>query len=137
MYIRGCVLELRDPTFRDTQPIEICLFFSRSKYYDLVGEVKTMVVNARVWLQLAEAFGPVNRWYCSQAYGQPISDEDLLLVYFVKSGGAADFAQRFDQAMGAENRWYCSEYYGREIRDPMVLWNYYMSNHPARLSVAC
>jgi hypothetical protein len=95
------------------------------------------MVYERVCLQLAEAAGPVNRWYCSQAYGQPVNDRELLLSYFIKSGGAADFAARFAEAMGPLNRWYCSEYYGRDVRDPLVLWDYYMGNCPARLSVAC
>ena len=81
----------------------------------------------RIRKQLAEALGPVNRWYCSQAFGRPVDDPDALLVYFIKSGGAADFAARYDAAMGPLNRWYCSEFYGREITDPNILWNYYMS----------
>ena len=95
-----------------------------------------MVID-RVRLQLAEALGPVNRWYCSQAYGHPVNDVELLITYFVKSGGAKDFATRFSHAMGAENRWYCSEYHGREIRDPVILWNYYQGYCRPRLSVAC
>jgi hypothetical protein len=96
-----------------------------------------MMRNERVWLQMAEAFGPVNRWYCSQAYGSPVRDRELLLAYFIKSGGAADFARRYEQAMGSLNRWYCSEYYGRDIRDPQMLWDYYMHHRPAPLGVAC
>jgi hypothetical protein len=95
------------------------------------------MVHFRVWLQLAEALGPVNQWYCSQAYGRCVTDHESLIVYFVRSGGAVDFARRFDEAMGAKNRWYCSEYYGKEIRDPQVLWNYYMNSHRRRRSVAC
>ena len=95
------------------------------------------MVHFRVWLQLAEALGPVNQWYCSQAYGQCVTDHELLITYFVKSGGAEDFAFRFEQAMGSLNRWYCSEYYGREIRDPQILWDYYMNFCPRRLNVAC
>ena len=85
----------------------------------------------RVELQLAEALGPLNRWFCSEAHGRAIHDEDLLLVYYIKSGGAADFARRYDQAMSMLNRWYCSEFYRREIRDPKVLWDYYMKYAPA------
>jgi hypothetical protein len=100
------------------------------------------MVRERVRLQLAEALGPVNRWYCSQAYGYPINDVDMLLAYFIKSGGATDFAIRYKNAMGPENRWYCSEYYRREIRDPEILWNYYMGychprQKPQPLSIAC
>jgi hypothetical protein len=96
------------------------------------------MIHDRVRLQLAEAFGPVNRWFCSQAYGKPINDPETLITYFVKSGGAIDFANRFDEAMGPLNRWYCSEYFGREIRDPHILWNYYNNYCPSRrLSLAC
>jgi hypothetical protein len=91
----------------------------------------------RVRKQLAEAFGPVNRWYCSQAYGRPIDDPETLLIYFIKSGGAADFAVRYAWAMGPQNRWYCSEFHGREVSDPETLWNYYVAGRrPAALSMA-
>jgi hypothetical protein len=81
----------------------------------------------RTRVQLAEALGPVNRWFCSQAYGYAVTDPELLLKYYIKSGGASDFALRFDEAMSALNRWFCSEFHRREIHDPEVLWNYYMS----------
>ena len=89
-------------------------------------------MNFRLWLQLAEAFGPINRWFCSEAYGREIDDQELLLIYYIRSGGAADFARRYDQAMDLLNRWYCSEYYCRDIRDPHILWEYYMNHAPAR-----
>ena len=79
----------------------------------------------RLRKQLDEAFGPVNRWYCAQAYGRPVDDREVLLIYFIRSGGARDFASRYEQAMGPLNRWYCSEFYGRDIREPETLWNYY------------
>ena len=94
-------------------------------------------MHCRVRLQLAEALGPVNRWYCSQAHGREIDHPELLLNYFIKSGGAEDFAIRYEQAMGEENRWYCSQFHGREIHDPEILWNYYMSCVSSGLSVAC
>jgi hypothetical protein len=81
----------------------------------------------RTRVQLAEALGPVNRWFCSQAYGYAVQDPELLLKYYIKSGGAADFALRFDEAMSSQNRWFCSECHRREIHDPEALWNYYMS----------
>ena len=84
----------------------------------------------RFRVQLADALGPVNRWYCSQAHGQPIDDPELLVIYFIRSGGAQDFANRYEQAMSALNRWYCSEFYGCDIRDPEILWNYYMNYCP-------
>ena len=86
----------------------------------------------RLRKQLDEAFGPVNRWYCAQAYGRPVNEPELLLIYFIKSGGAADFASRYDDAMGPLNRWYCSEFYGRDIGDPEALWNYYMKTCACR-----
>ena len=89
------------------------------------------MMELRVQLQLAEAMGSLNRWFCSEAYGRAIEDEELLLVYYIKSGGAADFARRYEQAMGTLNRWYCSEFYRREIRDPRILWDYYMRYAPA------
>jgi len=91
-------------------------------------------MNIRTRLQLAEAFGHLNRWFCSEAYGREINDRDTLLRYYIKSGGAVDFARRFEQAMGQLNRWYCSEYYGRDIQDPETLWDYFMNYAPAASS---
>jgi hypothetical protein len=82
----------------------------------------------RVRLQLAEAFGPMNRWFCAEFYGREIVDREMLLRYYIRSGGAADFASRYDEAIGALNRWYCSEFYGRDIRDPETLWEYYVQD---------
>ena len=86
----------------------------------------------RVRLQVAEAFGPTNRWFCSEAFGREIDDPELLLIYYIRSGGAADFAIRFDQAMDLLNRWYCSEFHCRDIRDPQILWDYYINHAPPR-----
>ena len=86
-----------------------------------------MLTKFRVEMQLAEARGETNRWFCSQHHQRPVHDDETLMIYFIRSGGAADFAFRFAQAMGKENRWFCSEFYGREIRDPEILWNYYMT----------
>jgi hypothetical protein len=86
----------------------------------------------RVRLQLAEVFGPVNRWFCSQAFGREIREPEMLLIYYIRSGGAADFALRYEQAMGKDNRWYCSEFYGRDIRDPGILWDYYVKHCAGR-----
>jgi hypothetical protein len=80
----------------------------------------------RIRLQLAEALGHVNRWYCSQCHGQRIDDPNTLLIHFIKNGGAKDFARRYEISMGSDNRWYCSEFHGREINDPQMLWDYYM-----------
>jgi hypothetical protein len=89
------------------------------------------MLDFRIRLQLAEAFGPMNRWYCSEFYGHEVGDNELLLAYYIGSGGAEGFAERFAEAMGAENRWYCSEFYGREIRDEQILWEYYVNHIPA------
>jgi hypothetical protein len=90
-------------------------------------------MDARIRLQLAEAFGPINRWFCSEAYGCEVLDLELLLTYYIKSGGARSFAERFNQATGKVNRWYCSEFYRRDIRDPETLWDYYMKYAPLSL----
>jgi hypothetical protein len=90
------------------------------------------MIELRIRLQLAEAFGPTNRWFCSQYFGRHITDLDLLLAYYIKSGGATEFAARFNEAMGHANRWYCSEFYRRDTRDPEILWEYYTDIAPAR-----
>ena len=81
----------------------------------------------RLRKQLAEVMGPVNRWFCAQAYGREVDDPETLWVHFIRNGGAEDFAFRFDQAMGPHNRWFCSEFHGHDIHDPEILWNYYMN----------
>jgi hypothetical protein len=86
----------------------------------------------RIQMQLDEAFGSLNRWFCSEAYHREITDPETLLIYYIKSGGADDFARRYDQAMGKLNRWYCSEFYRREITDPEILWDYYINYAPSR-----
>ncbi len=43
--------------------------------------------------QINEAFGPVNRWYCSQHYGYEVRDPEVLLSYYIKHGGASNFAR--------------------------------------------
>ena len=82
----------------------------------------------RVRVQVAEALGQVNRWYCSQAYGRTVDDPHVLLTYFIRSGGAANFAERYAQAMDPVNRWYCSQFYGHEITDPDELLEYYIKH---------
>ncbi len=83
-------------------------------------------MNFRARMQLEEANGLVNRWFCSKAHGRKIDDPEMLLIHFIRYGGATDFARRFDQAMSPVNRWYCSEFHRRDVRDPQTLWNYYM-----------
>ncbi|MGA3066794.1 MAG: hypothetical protein ABSF29_08110 [Tepidisphaeraceae bacterium] len=90
-----------------------------------------MTTDFRLRLQLDEALGSINRWFCSEYYGREIDDHELLVEYYVKSGGACDFARRFNEAMGKENRWYCSQFYRRDIRNPEILWDYYMNHAPA------
>ena len=89
-------------------------------------------MDCRVRLQLAEALGSVNRWYCSNAYGRGVSDPETLVTYFIRSGGARDFAARYEEAMGVLNRWYCSEFYGRDVRDPEIVWGYYVNCRAGR-----
>ena len=93
-------------------------------------------MNCRVQIQLAEATGEVNRWHCSKFYGREVSDAETLVRYFVKSGGAKDFAKRYAEALGEMNRWFCSEFYGRQITDEEVLWDYYLSHRTARGAAA-
>ena len=85
----------------------------------------------RLRSQLAEALGPVNRWFCSQAYGRPVDDPETLLVYYIRNGGAADFANRFEQATGPVNRWYCSQHHGRDVSEPELLWEYFLRQYRA------
>jgi hypothetical protein len=84
------------------------------------------MMEQRCRIQLREALGEANRWYCSQFHCREIRDPAILIEYFIKSGGARDFARRFNEAMGLANRWYCSEYYQRDVRDPELLWDYYL-----------
>ena len=96
-----------------------------------MAEHDRWLMRYRCQIQFAEAFGATNRWFCSEFHHKKIDDKDLLLEYYIKSGGAEDFANRFNEAMGMENRWYCSEFYGREIRDPEILWEYYIEHATA------
>jgi hypothetical protein len=77
-------------------------------------------------MQLAEALGPVNRWFASQARGRHVENPEELITHFVRNGGAEDFALRFEHAMSEINRWYCSQFHRREVREEHVLWEYYM-----------
>jgi hypothetical protein len=89
----------------------------------------------RLRLQQAEVLGPDNRWFCSQSHGRPIDQPELLWCYFIRSGGAADFARRWNEAMSAANRWFCSESHGRAIADEETLWAYYLTRtRPAAAS---
>ena len=47
-----------------------------------------------VRLQVEEALGPVNRWYCSEHYRREITEPNTLIEYYIKHGGAEGFAQR-------------------------------------------
>ena len=92
----------------------------------------------RIRAQIAEAHGPVNRWYCAQFYRREISDLELLMRYFIRSGGAADFDRRYREAMSLENRWFCSEFHRRDVREEPVLWSYYMTTLEIRArAIAC
>jgi hypothetical protein len=50
------------------------------------------MMREHIRMQLDEAFGPVNRWYCSEYYGYEVQDRETLLRYYIKHGGAQDFA---------------------------------------------
>jgi len=84
-----------------------------------------LVKGFRTRMQLAEAFGSTNRYFCSLYDGYCVRDRNRLLEYFARNSGCVDFARRFAEAMGEVNRWYCSRYYGRAIDDPRILWSYY------------
>lgn len=85
------------------------------------------MVKLRAELQREEALGSDNRWFCSLYFRKEITNEDVLLTYYIKSGGAADFADRFREAMSMDNRWFCSEFYQQHIADEKILWEYYKS----------
>src|SRR5262249_32210533 len=89
--------------------------------------------------QRAEALRPVNRWYCSQHFKCNVHDPDALMEYFIRSGGAADFARRYNDALGPVNRWYCSQFHHQDVRDPETLWNYfekYGQERPPKMPIA-
>ncbi len=41
-----------------------------------------------IQIQLRQALGPENKWFCSEFYGREITDPDTLLAYYIKHGGA-------------------------------------------------
>jgi hypothetical protein len=45
-------------------------------------------------MQVEEALGPVNRWYCSEHYRREITEPNILIEYYIKHGGAEHFARR-------------------------------------------
>jgi hypothetical protein len=87
-----------------------------------------MHYSARVECQLEEAYGELNRYYCSLFYKRCVQDDDVLLKHFIRFGGAKGFAERWMLAMSPDNRWYCSEWYGQEITDERILYQYYMAH---------
>ena len=50
------------------------------------------MMRQHIRMQLDEAMGPVNRWYCSEFYRREVNDPETLLQYYIKHGGARDFA---------------------------------------------
>ena len=85
----------------------------------------------RVKAQLAEALGPVNRFYCAKHFSRAFDERnyqdcETLWRYFIDHGGADDFAKRWDEAMGDENRWFCSQFYHHDVRDEEILWDYFL-----------
>ncbi len=95
-----------------------------------------MAMHFRLRMQLLEVLSPENRWFCSLAHHRKIDEPELLWIHFVRSGGAVDFARRFQEAMSSDNRWYCAQFYDREIKDEQMLWDYYMKNRRKRESAA-
>lgn len=93
-----------------------------------------MLTIFRVQLQLEEALGETNRYFCNRMCNRDVHEEEHLIRYYIESGGAADFARRWEVAMGHENRWFCSEFYLREVNDPCLLWHYFMHYVPLRAS---
>ena len=81
----------------------------------------------RLHAQVAEILSSDNRWFCSQHHRREVHDKDVLSTYFIKSGGAKNFADRWRDAMSEDNRWFCGLHYGREITCPRILWLYYMA----------
>ncbi len=84
----------------------------------------------RTFVQLSEALGSTNQWYCSQYHKCCVTDPDRLWEYYVRSGGAADFARRYAHAMGPQNKWYCSQFYRRDVQEEKTLWEYYVKFAP-------
>ena len=58
-----------------------------------------------VRMQLEEALGPVNRWYCSQRHGYDVRDPDKLVEHYVRNGGAESFSRRFRIPVPSEHQW--------------------------------
>jgi hypothetical protein len=79
-------------------------------------------------MQLIEALGDENRWYCSQKLLRPVHEEEVLMTHFIRNGGAANFAKRWRDAMGDKNRWYCAQFYGYQVIDEEVLWRYFVDH---------
>ena len=104
------------------------MFDEMRVFGSLISGRGPIAMDFRTQIQLAEAMGPVNRWFCSECNSKPVDDPEELLRYYIKTGGAADFARRYEQAMGMQNRWYCSQLHQSEVRDPQTLWDYYMRN---------
>ena len=79
----------------------------------------------RALKQVEEALSEKNRYYCSLALERDVDDDETLISYFCKNGGAVDFDRRFREAFSEKNRYYCSEFYGFCIEDEQVIWDYY------------
>ena len=53
-----------------------------------------MSLNDYLRRQIEAAMSPDNRWHCSRHYGREITDEETLLRYFIKNGGAEHFGNQ-------------------------------------------
>ena len=63
--------------------------------------------------QIEEALGPVNRWYCSEFFRREVTDPNKLIEYYIRSGGAVDFARRY---RGATELAWMLEVHGLQAR---------------------
>jgi hypothetical protein len=88
-------------------------------------------------VQIMEALGPVNQWFCSIHFKRRVDDVNTLIKYYIDSGGAADFRRRFIEATGHLNKWYCSQHYNREVSEFRILWDYYMRHREPPMDMAC
>jgi len=52
--------------------------------------------------QMQEALGADNKWFCSQYYGYEICDQETLLSYYIKHGGAKHFREKAESVTHGE-----------------------------------
>ena len=47
--------------------------------------------------EMQEAFGAVNKWYCSKYNGYEVTDPDTLLAYYIRNGGPQRYRERITE----------------------------------------